>query len=63
MPQDSDPASERALCRQLAPLARGIAVLAITHREALLDIAGRVYRLEGGRITEAAPAPSLARPA
>jgi hypothetical protein len=32
-----------------------MAVLAITHRPAFLEIADRVYRIEDGRAIEAAP--------
>ena len=40
-----DPETERDLCERVKPLARDMAILAITHRDALLDIADRVYKL------------------
>lgn len=60
-----DPGTEQDLCNRLQPLARDMAILAITHRVALLDIADRVYKLEDGVVSEilAPEAASLARPA
>lgn len=47
-----DPKTEQDLCHRLKDLSKDMAVLAITHRMAFLDIADRVYRLEDGVITE-----------
>jgi ATP-binding cassette subfamily C protein len=59
-----DPYTERQICANVRQLAGEVTVLAITHRPALLEIADRRYRVEGGRaeeITAATPVP-LARP-
>jgi ATP-binding cassette, subfamily C, bacterial len=59
-----DPHTEQQICANIRQLAGKVTVLAITHRPALLDIADRCYRVEGGRVEEttaAAPVP-LARP-
>jgi ATP-binding cassette subfamily C protein len=60
-----DPDTEKDLCRRLGDLTKDMAVLAITHRLSLLDIADRVYRLEEGTLTEVVTpaAASLAQPA
>jgi ATP-binding cassette, subfamily C, bacterial len=60
-----DPGTEQDLCNRLQPLTRDMAILAITHRVALLDIANRVYKLEDGVVSEilAPETASLARPA
>ena len=50
-----DPETEKDLCRRLRALSRDMAVLAVTHRESLLEIADRVVRLEEGRLVEAGP--------
>jgi ATP-binding cassette, subfamily C, bacterial len=51
-----DPESEAKIVRNVGALADRLAVLAITHRPAFLEIATRVYRLAGGHARE------LARP-
>ena len=59
-----DPHTEQQICANVRELAGEVTVLAITHRPALLEIADRCYRVEGGRAEEttaAAPVP-LARP-
>jgi ATP-binding cassette subfamily C protein len=59
-----DPHTEQQICANVRQLAGEVTVLAITHRPALLEIADRRYRVEGGRAEEttaAAPVP-LARP-
>jgi ATP-binding cassette subfamily C protein len=59
-----DPHTERQICANVRQLAGEATVLAITHRPALLEIADRCYRVEGGRVEEttaATPVP-LARP-
>lgn len=50
-----DPEIERDICRQIPALAKEMAILAITHRPAFLDIADRLYQLEGGILEELAP--------
>lgn len=49
-----DPRTEGAVCRRIAQLHRlkpDTAVLAITHRQALLDLADKVYQIANGQIT------------
>jgi ATP-binding cassette subfamily C protein len=60
-----DADTEQDLCRRLKALAHDKVVIAITHRLGFLEIADRVYRLEGGTASgQTAPAePSLARQA
>jgi ATP-binding cassette subfamily C protein len=60
-----DPDTEKDLCRRLRDLTKDMAVLAITHRLSILDIADRIHRLEEGTLTEVVTpaAASLARPA
>jgi ATP-binding cassette, subfamily C, bacterial len=50
-----DPASERAICANVAALRGRTTVLAVTHRPAFLEIATRVYRVEGGTARVAEP--------
>ena len=50
-----DPEIERDICRQIPALAKEMAILAITHRPAFLDIADKLYQLEGGILEELAP--------
>ncbi len=50
-----DPEIERDICRQIPALAKEMAILAITHRPAFLDIADKLYQLEGGVLKELAP--------
>ncbi|MCU0839598.1 MAG: ABC transporter ATP-binding protein/permease [Rhodospirillales bacterium] len=47
-----DPESEALICASVRQLASDIAVIAVTHRPALLGIADRVYHVEGGTATE-----------
>lgn len=54
-----DPDTERQICRGIRELAGEMAVLAITHRPAFLEIADRVYRIEDGRATEAFDTPRV----
>ena len=53
------PDTERQICRGIRELAGEMAVLAITHRPAFLEIADRVYRIEDGRATEAFDTPRV----
>jgi ATP-binding cassette subfamily C protein len=55
-----DPQTEREICRTISDLASNMAVFAITHRPALLEIADRVYELRDGRIEERAPSTASA---
>jgi len=50
-----DPETEWQICSRIRALADGMAVLAITHRPAFLEIADRLYRVADGRVIEAAP--------
>jgi ATP-binding cassette subfamily C protein len=52
-----DPGTEAAICRNLKDLVAqtGLTVLAITHQSAWVEAAHRVYHLERGNVTEAAP--------
>jgi ATP-binding cassette subfamily C protein len=54
-----DPNTEWQICRGIRALAGEMAVLAITHRPAFLEIADRVYRIEDGRAIEALDAPRV----
>jgi ATP-binding cassette subfamily C protein len=54
-----DPDTEWQICRGIQALAGEMAVLAITHRPAFLEIADSVYRIEGGRATEAFDEPRV----
>jgi ATP-binding cassette subfamily C protein len=54
-----DPDTEWQICRGIRALAGEMAVLAITHRPAFLEIADRVYRIEDGRAIEALDAPRV----
>jgi ATP-binding cassette, subfamily C, bacterial len=44
-----DPASEQEVCQTLAGLKGELTILAISHDSALVEIADRVYQLQGGR--------------
>jgi len=50
-----DPDTERELCRGISRLSKDMAILAITHRPAFLEIADQVYRLEDGTVRKLAP--------
>jgi|APTNR8051073442_1049403.scaffolds.fasta_scaffold00732_20 ATP-binding cassette subfamily C protein len=53
-----DPETERDVCASLRTLHRkdeALTIVAITHRPAFLDIADRIYRVDGGRVTLASP--------
>jgi ATP-binding cassette, subfamily C, bacterial len=54
-----DPDTEWQICRGIRELAGEMAVLAITHRPAFLEIADRVYRIEDGGAIEALDAPRV----
>jgi ATP-binding cassette subfamily C protein len=54
-----DPDTEWQICRGIRALAGEMAVLAITHRPAFLEIADRVYRIEDGRAIEAVDEPRV----
>jgi ATP-binding cassette subfamily C protein len=54
-----DPDTEWQICRGIRELAGEMAVLAITHRPAFLEIADVIYRIEAGRATEAVGAPRV----
>jgi ATP-binding cassette subfamily C protein len=54
-----DPHTERQICANVRQLAGEVTVLAITHRPALLEIADRCYRVEGGRVEETTVATPL----
>jgi ATP-binding cassette subfamily C protein len=55
-----DPDTEYQICARIRDLADDMAVLAITHRAAFLEIADRLYRVAGGRVMEASPDLTLA---
>ena len=55
-----DPENEALICRTVQRLASEIAVLAITHRPAFLEIADNVYELTNGRLRRLVPEPVLA---
>ena len=54
-----DPDTEWQICRGIRALAGEMAVLAITHRPAFLEIADVIYRIEDGRAVEAVGAPRV----
>jgi ATP-binding cassette, subfamily C, bacterial len=54
-----DPDTEWQICRGIRALAGEMAVLAITHRPAFQEIADVLYRIEGGRASEAVSAPRV----
>jgi ATP-binding cassette subfamily C protein len=54
-----DPDIEWQICRGIRELAGEMAVLAITHRPAFLEIADLIYRIEDGRAIEALGAPRV----
>ena len=47
-----DPDTEWQICRGIRELAGEMAVLAITHRPAFLEIADLIYRIEAGRLSK-----------
>jgi len=47
-----DPATEAGICATLRRLRGSVTLLAICHQSALIDMADRVYRVEGGRVTQ-----------
>ena len=55
-----DPDTEWQICRGIRDLAEDIAVLAITHRPAFLEIADLIYRIDDGRAVKALDAPRVA---
>jgi ATP-binding cassette subfamily C protein len=50
-----DPETEWQIVQGIQDLAGDMAVLAITHRPAFLEIADRLYRVADGRVVESAP--------
>jgi ATP-binding cassette subfamily C protein len=46
-----DPDTERRICHNIQSLAEGYTILAITHRPIWVEIASRVYQVEGGKVT------------
>ena len=54
-----DPETEWQICRGIRELAGEMAVLAITHRPAFLEIADVIYRIEAGRTSAASAAPRV----
>jgi ATP-binding cassette, subfamily C, bacterial len=55
-----DPETEWQICSRIRELAGDMAVLAITHRPAFLEIADRLYRVADGRVIEASPGLTVA---
>lgn len=45
-----DPETERSICTTLQHLSREFTILAISHNQALVDVADRVYELDQGRL-------------
>jgi ABC-type bacteriocin/lantibiotic exporter with double-glycine peptidase domain len=56
-----DRASERSLWRSIAKLRGETTVLAISHHGDVLDVAERIYRIEGGEAEEL-PVPRTSSP-
>ncbi|MGF1631583.1 MAG: ABC transporter ATP-binding protein [Kiloniellaceae bacterium] len=46
-----DPKTERSICATLKHLSRELTILVISHNQALVDVADRVYELENGMLT------------
>jgi ATP-binding cassette, subfamily C, bacterial len=46
-----DPATEAGICRTLAELRGSVTVVAISHQQAIVDVADVVYHLDRGRVT------------
>ncbi len=46
-----DPATEAEIVQNISKLGKSRTIIAITHRPAFLDIANRVYHLDGGNVT------------
>ena len=47
---DLDPTTEKDICGNISQLSKEMAVLAITHRDAWIEIADRVYELDGREV-------------
>jgi ATP-binding cassette subfamily C protein len=47
-----DPESEAAICATVQKLRGGMTILAVSHQPALLEVADKVYRLEGGTVRQ-----------
>ena len=47
-----DPATEQGICRTLATLSKETTVLAISHQQALVEVADYVYKLSSGRLVD-----------
>jgi ATP-binding cassette, subfamily C, bacterial len=45
-----DPETEAKICQTLADISKDITMIAISHQRALIEIANRVYKMEGGRL-------------
>ena len=45
-----DPTTEKDICGNISQLSKEMAVLAITHRDAWIEIADRVYELDGREV-------------
>ena len=58
-----DPDTEAGICANIAALKGTLTIIAVTHREAWTSIAGRIYRVEHGRVEQLAGQGSLSRAA
>ena len=47
-----DPATEASIVSNIKGLARAFTIIVITHREAWVDVADRLYEVRGGRVVE-----------
>jgi ATP-binding cassette subfamily C protein len=50
-----DPTTEAEICENVRALDGSLTIIAITHRPAWVDVADRLYELQGGVVTEASP--------
>jgi ATP-binding cassette, subfamily C, bacterial len=56
-----DPDTEAGICANIAALKGALTIIAVTHREAWTSIAGRIYRIESGRVEQLAGQSGLNR--
>jgi ATP-binding cassette subfamily C protein len=49
-----DPETEAEICANIDALKGALTIVAVTHREAWTSIAGRIYKVEGGRVERSA---------
>lgn len=50
-----DPRTEAAICDTLRELGGSVMIIAVSHQPAMMEAAGRIFRVDAGRITESHP--------